>query len=234
MLALDHDAPCAQCQSSPGPRAAVVTSRTLFAELLHPSFSVQVHIRPEHFRTDSPSAHLFADAQVVVIDASVSHEDDVVRAICFRATRQALPIIVIGVSDDRLSMAGWIERGASAFIDNDATLASIAEIVDQLSRGQTIIGVSIRESLLSELRSTRSRNQERFASFEALTRREADVLGHLASGASPEEIARINYVSVNTIRTQIRGILAKLDVTSVVAAVALAYRTGWLAADLAV
>lgn len=211
----------------------MVSSRTLFAELLHPSFAVRAHIRPENFRTDSLSSSAFADAQVLVIDAEVPSEGDVVGAICFRASRQGLPILVVGGTDDRMAKAGWIERGAAAFIHDDATVASIAEVVDQLSRGQTIIGVSVRESLLSDLRATRTRNQERFAAFEALTKREADVLGHLAGGATPEEIARINYVSVNTIRTQIRGILAKLDVTSVVAAVALAYRTGWLAADLA-
>jgi two-component system, NarL family, nitrate/nitrite response regulator NarL len=95
-----------------------------------------------------------------------------------------------------------------------------------------VIGVSVRESLLSELRTTRARSQDRFAAFESLTKRESDVLRELAVGSSPEDVAKSSYVSVNTVRTQIRGILAKLDVSSVVAAVALAYRTGWLDADL--
>lgn len=233
MLALEN-ATCAICNGIAGPRAVVVSARTLFAELLNASFSVRTHLRPDIVRPDAIPNGAFTDVQVVVVDAEVSCDDDLVRAVCFRATRQAIPILVVGGSGDRMAQASWIERGASAFIDNDATIASISELVHRLSCGQTIIGVSVRESLLSELRATRTRNQERFAAFDALTKREEGVLRHLANGIAPEDIARISYVSVNTIRTQIRGVLAKLGVTSVVAAVALAYRTGWLAADLAV
>ena len=67
--------------------------------------------------------------------------------------------------------------------------------------------------------------------FAQLTRREAQVLRELATGASPDEVARLSYVSLNTVRSQIRSVLAKLGVNSVVAAVALAYRSGWLAGD---
>lgn len=231
-----NDSTCSQCNGEFRPSAAVVSTRTLFVELLSASFSVRAHLRPNGALPDVvgpdnvPSAAL-TDVQLVVIDAEVSPDNDFVHAVCFQATRQALPILVVGGDGDRIVEASWIERGASAFIENNATIASIREVVNQLSRGQTIIGVAIRESLLQELRATRTRNQERFAAFDALTKREEDVLRHLTNGTSPEEIARISYVSVNTVRTQIRGILAKLHVTSVVAAVAMAYRTGWLEVD---
>ena len=92
--------------------------------------------------------------------------------------------------------------------------------------------MSVREGLLSRLRTQRQSDAERNALFTGLTRREAQVLRELALGTSPEEVARTSFVSLNTVRTQIRGILAKLGVTSVVAAVALAYRTGWMTPDL--
>ena len=233
MLALD-DPTCANCSNPAGPNAAVISARTLFAEFLNASFVVRTHLRPDVGRAEAHLQAALADVQVVVIDAEVSCDDELVRNACFRATRQSIPIVVIGGNGDRMLRAAWIERGAAAFIDDDDTMASISEMVDQLARGQTIIGVSVRESLLSELRLNRTRNLERFAAFESLTKREEDVLRLLANGVAPEDVARTNYVSVNTVRTQIRGILAKLDTTSVVSAVALAYRTGWLEADLAV
>lgn len=232
MLALD-DPTCAHCSSPAGPNAAVISARTLFAELLNASFVVRTHLKPDVGRAETQLHTALTDVQVVVIDAEVSCDDELVRSACFRATRQSIPIVVIGGNGDRMLRAAWIERGAAAFIDDDATMASISEMIDQLAQGQTIIGVSVRESLLSELRLKRTRNQERFAAFESLTKREEDVLRLLANGVAPEDVARTNYVSVNTVRTQIRGILAKLDTTSVVSAVALAYRTGWLEADLA-
>ncbi|MET8153563.1 LuxR C-terminal-related transcriptional regulator [Actinoplanes sp. NPDC049668] len=49
--------------------------------------------------------------------------------------------------------------------------------------------------------------------FEALTAREREVLGHLSQLRSTEEIAQAMFVSVNTVRTHIRGVLRKLAAT---------------------
>ena len=50
----------------------------------------------------------------------------------------------------------------------------------------------------------------------------------LAEGRSADEIARSSYVSLPTVRTQIRGILVKLGVGSQLAAVGMAIERGWL------
>ena len=86
----------------------------------------------------------------------------------------------------------------------------------------------MREGLLARLRARRIEDEERSAAFAQLTRREAQVLRALATGVSPDEVARVSFVSLNTVRSQIRSVLAKLGVNSVVAAVALSYRSGWL------
>ncbi|MGH9055096.1 MAG: response regulator transcription factor [Acidimicrobiales bacterium] len=69
--------------------------------------------------------------------------------------------------------------------------------------------------------------------FRALSVREQFVLGWLMEGLSADMIARRSWVSVSTVRSHIKSILRKLDVTSQLAAVALAYRVGWRPADLA-
>ncbi|MCO8275902.1 LuxR C-terminal-related transcriptional regulator [Actinoplanes sp. TRM 88003] len=48
---------------------------------------------------------------------------------------------------------------------------------------------------------------------EPLTAKEAEVLGYLAQLLSTEEIARTMYVSVNTVKTHVRGVLRKLAAT---------------------
>jgi two-component system nitrate/nitrite response regulator NarL len=65
--------------------------------------------------------------------------------------------------------------------------------------------------------------------FDALTVREAEVLTLIVKGLSAKQIARHQYVSVATVRAQIRAIFLKLHVTSQLAAVALVHETGWLA-----
>jgi two-component system, NarL family, nitrate/nitrite response regulator NarL len=218
-------------RTAASPRLSVLTDRRLVAELLGAAFTLVSRCSP-----DGPGSipyGFLAESNVVIIDATIGPEDPAVAALCFQAARQGIPVVVFGDCKMRVTKGAWLERGVAAFVDDHDGLAVVREILERLSQGQSVLGVSIRESLLSELRVHRSRTQERFTAFESLTKREEDVLRQLSLGLSPEDVARASYVSLNTIRTQIRGILAKLDVTSVVAAVALAYRTGWLEADLA-
>jgi DNA-binding NarL/FixJ family response regulator len=58
--------------------------------------------------------------------------------------------------------------------------------------------------------------------FTTLTAREQVVLQHMQQGLSASEMAGIDYVTVSTVRTQIRQVLFKLGVSSQIAAVALA------------
>lgn len=63
--------------------------------------------------------------------------------------------------------------------------------------------------------------------FAALTNREKVVLAELMEGHCAEEIAKAAFLSISTIRSQIKSILQKLGVNSQLAAVALARRVGW-------
>ena len=59
--------------------------------------------------------------------------------------------------------------------------------------------------------------------------RESEVLGHLMKGRAVREIAGLSVVSEATVRTQVKSILAKLEVSSQLAAVGLAHEIGWQA-----
>ena len=55
-----------------------------------------------------------------------------------------------------------------------------------------------------------------------LTERESDLLAMLPTGMTNRELAAYLYVSENTVKTQLRGLFAKLGVRNRVQAVALA------------
>jgi len=82
--------------------------------------------------------------------------------------------------------------------------------------------------LLEHLRVERIRIIRTRARFDELTTREALVLAALAEGLSADEIAERHYVTLNTVRSQIRAVLQKLGVNSQLAAVAIADRHRWL------
>lgn len=75
-----------------------------------------------------------------------------------------------------------------------------------------------------------SHSQERRQMIERLrllTMREQEVLAHLMQGHLVREIATIGVVSEATVRTQVKSILAKLEVSSQLAAVGAANNVAW-------
>lgn len=60
-----------------------------------------------------------------------------------------------------------------------------------------------------------------------LTPAEARTLWRLMHGCSVAEIAQLHFVSVETVRSHIRSLLSKLEASSQLSAVALAWHVGW-------
>ena len=89
--------------------------------------------------------------------------------------------------------------------------------------------VEERESLIRHFMTDRAHAHELRRRLSALTAREAQVLGQLMLGQTVREIADAWRVSEATVRTQVKAVLAKLQVSSQVAAVGLARQTGWSA-----
>ena len=63
-------------------------------------------------------------------------------------------------------------------------------------------------------------------SGEALSARELDVLQDLSSGLSREDIAKAQFISINTLKAHLRAIYRKLGVSSRAAALLEAERRG--------
>jgi DNA-binding NarL/FixJ family response regulator len=84
-----------------------------------------------------------------------------------------------------------------------------------------------REDLLRTWHQQRSEMQELLGRLALLTARESQVLGRLMQGRTVHDIATLSVVSEATVRTQVKSILAKLEVSSQLAAVGLAHQVGW-------
>jgi DNA-binding NarL/FixJ family response regulator len=165
---------------------------------------------------------------VVVIDGSLGPDHPGIGRFIAALHHNFIGVVVAFCPEQVLVQAQWIEYGAQAFVGPTASLDQLGQVIRSVRSGETVLGVSVREGLLSQLRNARQTTSAQSSLFASLTKREAGVLRELANGKSPEDVAKINYVSLNTIRTQIRGILAKLGTGSVVGAVALAFRSGWI------
>lgn len=142
--------------------------------------------------------------------------------------RLGIRTLVVTGTDDRLRIAAAVELGAVGYQPKaagfDALLAATCAALD----GRPVLDEPERSDLLCELYRARSARTRAFEPFERLTEREREVLEALAEGRSVRDIADDWVVSDTTIRAHVRGVLAKLGTSSQLAAVASAWRSGWL------
>ncbi len=128
---------------------------------------------------------------------------------------------------DRVRLAACVEAGAIGVVNKSVSFEQLMRAVRDAVELGSLLTPHQREDLLGELRRQRAADRQRLALFAALTPREQQVLASLMDGRSAEAIATEAYVSVTTVRSQIRSVLMKLGVNSQLSAVAKARAAGW-------
>ena len=113
------------------------------------------------------------------------------------------------------------ERGVNLVASPRIRLDLTCDLLEDLVRDRnTRPGQRRRRELVSSWQSFRRQREEWLARLELLTEREQTVLGRLYSGMTVREIAEADQVTESTVRSQVKSILRKLEVSSQIAAVA--------------
>lgn len=135
-------------------------------------------------------------------------------------------VMMTGVVD-RQRLAACLEAGAIGIVSKAAGFGDLVATIRRVADGEKLLTEHQRQEFLVELRAKRRADKARFARFATLSPREQVVFALLVAGESADAIAARSYVSLATVRSQIRSILLKLGVKSQLAAVALARNAGW-------
>jgi DNA-binding NarL/FixJ family response regulator len=118
-----------------------------------------------------------------------------------------------------------VRAGASGFLTKDARPAALADAIRSVAAGDAAVSPRASATLINHVR-RRGDAAAGKAAFEALSPRERDVLRHLARGASNADIGKDLYLSENTVKTHVKGILAKLGLADRIQVVIWAYEHG--------
>jgi two-component system, NarL family, nitrate/nitrite response regulator NarL len=161
--------------------------------------------------------------------AGVGRDWDLIRAL----VDQGIVVLVLAGSAERLELARCMEAGAAGVLSKESSFGTVLEAIRAALDGEPVTPVRIRAQYLAELDEHRRSIRSATARFDDLTPRERDVLSMIVDGLSAAAIAQKSFVSVATVRTQIRSILQKLGVNSQLAAAALARNSGWALAGTA-
>jgi DNA-binding NarL/FixJ family response regulator len=171
------------------------------------------------------------DAAVVDVSLLASELSPLAESPWFH--RLELPLIVLSESGrtDDLACAA-VRAGVRGWVPKDSSMQHLLTVIRGVLRGETWIPPPLLTGILAELVSVHDDLRAEAGRLAALTPREREVLSCLSAGMSRADIGRHLFLSTNTVRTHVQNLMAKLDVHSAVAAVALAHRLGLPSADL--
>lgn len=170
------------------------------------------------------------DAVVLGVDASAPAHAELLDWLIRYAPD--LPLLVLTTGPDPAAAVDMLRRGARGYLVREDTAAQLAPALVELLAGGCPLSTSAARALVDALRCTTATAAALHAPLGVeLTRREREVLSVLTRGLTYEQSAMVLGIGVNTIRTHVRAIYAKLGVGSRTEAVVLALRRGWVETD---
>ncbi len=214
-------------------RVAIVEDHMLFAEALEVALALQGHDVHRMSVTEASlssgqllSALLRLHPRVVLLDLDLGSAGSGTRLV-EPLTQSDVAVVVLTGNSDRARWGECIRHGARTVLPKTAPLNTILSTIRLIGEGRPVLTREERESLLVSFHEEKRTLQELRWRLDTLTTREREILGHLMEGRAVREIARHSYVSEATVRTQVKSILAKLEVSSQLAAVGAAHASHW-------
>jgi two-component system nitrate/nitrite response regulator NarL len=199
-------------------RIILVDDHTLFrkglAELLESEGAVNVVAI-----TGNPSevAALLEAHQpdVLILDLNIGGIDGIQVMQQLRGNGFNPPVLILTVSEAEEDMARALRNGAKGYLLKSMEPDEVVDAIIRAARGETVVAPGMTAKLVRMLDNKGSSSA---SLLESLTQREREILSHLARGESNKAIARQLDISYDTVKLHVRHILAKLNLSSRVAA----------------
>ncbi len=132
-----------------------------------------------------------------------------------RRIKQVLPeavIVMLTVRDDDEKLFEALKNGAQGYLLKEIRSKEMLAMLRGALRGEAALSPALAARVLAEFRRLSRGGIPPQEDESALTEREQQVLLQAAQGKSDKEIAETLAISVNTVKTHMRNILAKLHV----------------------
>ncbi|WP_243058728.1 response regulator transcription factor [Nocardioides sp. SR21] len=214
-------------------RVLIIEDHALFAESLELALSLEGY----NVRRCAPpssgvspgamlSAAVRAKPRIALLDLDLGQYGDGTRMITPLVTA-GVQVVVVTASSDRPRWGECLRLGARKVLAKTEPLNEILATVRRINQGFPVIDREERDRLVQLWHDQHQARRLMFDRLSLLTPRECEVLGQLMRGYTVREIASMSVVSEATVRTQVKSVLAKLEVSSQLAAVGMAHNLGW-------
>lgn len=129
-------------------------------------------------------------------------------------------VLMLTISQHEEDLLGAIRAGAQGYLLKNAEPETLQNTIKQVVAGKSVLAPEVTAQVFRLVRSGQ------LGSPNVLTERELEVLQYLARGLTTSQTGAELFISENTVKTHIRHILEKLEVSNRAEAVAKAAQIG--------
>ena len=164
---------------------------------------------------------------LIVMDISMPGCDGVEATQRIMGEHPEMTIVMLTVRDEDEKLFEAIKSGARGYLLKSISSRDLVAMLRRAVSGEAAISPALGGRMLEEFRRL-ARHEPRTPEEEttALTQREQEVLSLVAEGATDKEIADALSISIHTVKSHMRKILAKLQLEHRYEAAAVARREG--------
>jgi RNA polymerase sigma factor (sigma-70 family) len=150
---------------------------------------------------------------VVLLDIAMPDMDGI--EIC-RRLKRSLPnaaVLVLSAFDTEEVVIAALTAGASGYVVKTIDHQRLVEGIRAIARGQMLLSPTVAAKVVQQLARTRQEKEREADVLQALTPRERQVFHLVARGCTNAEIAERLVLSEKTIKTHLRNISNKLNLS---------------------
>lgn len=161
---------------------------------------------------------------VVLLDVTMPNVGGVEAAGRIHQERPETRIVMLTMHADAEVVAEALRAGACGYLTKDSSTEEIADAIRLAASGETAVSPQLAASMLGELRRLDRHGES--DEDRLITKREEEVLQHIADGLSTPEVAAALFISQKTVKNHLAAIYQKLDARDRTQAVVRAVRMG--------
>lgn len=168
-------------------------------------------------------AALRLQPELIVMDIGLPRLDGIAATKQIKEQLPQVRVVMLTSHTLKTEVIASLGAGADAYCVKGASIDRLLTAIAVASEGTTYLDPQIAQLVLTNLKPSTPN-----APIPNLSEREMEVLRLIVEGKSNNEIAKALYLSPNTIKTHVRGIMNKLAVDDRVQAAVMALRSGWV------
>ncbi len=162
---------------------------------------------------------------VVLLDMRMPEMDGLRVLQTLREQELTMPVVMLTTSRDERDLVECLRSGAQGYLLKDMEPSELVSALGDVMAGKTVVAPDMAGVLAKLVQGEQPAARGR-SPFSILTRREREILCHLAAGMSNKAIARELEISDGTVKLHVKSILRKLEVHSRVEAAVIAVEQG--------